>query len=332
MPKLSADELNDPVTAHARRDYVTLHVQHTVGQALAELRQQQPSGRILYFYVVDDQDRLVGVVPTRPLLLSPEDRPLRHLMNPRVISIPAEATVAEACEFFIMHKLLAFPVVDANHRLIGVVDVDLYTREMADLERREARDDLFQLIGVYSSPGPAGPVTSFRQRFPWLLTNIGGGLVAAWLTGFYESELNQLVALALFIPVVLALAESVAIQSVSLTLSVLHTSRPRWSELLPRVSGELLTGGLLGLSCGLVVGLVALSWLGLVIVGVSVMGGILLGVSAAACLGVTIPAVLKLLHLEPGVAAGPIALASADLVTLLAYFSLARYLLNGLSV
>jgi magnesium transporter len=329
MPKLSADELNDPVTAHVHRDYVTLRAEHTVGQALAELRQRQPSGRILYFYVVDDQERLVGVVPTRPLLLNCEDRPLRELINTKVIAVPAEATVLEACEFFVMHRLLAFPVVDAQRRLVGVVDIDLYTREMADLERREGNDDLFQLIGVYTSPGPVSPITSFRQRFPWLLTNIAGGLLAAWLSGFFEAELNKVVTLALFIPVVLALAESVAIQSVSLTLGFLHMGRPRWSDLLPRVSGEVFTGGLLGLSCGLVVALVALAWLGLPTVAISILGGILVGVTAAACAGVTIPAVLKLLHLEPSVAAGPIALASADLVTLLAYFSLARYLLSG---
>jgi magnesium transporter len=329
MTKLSADELNEPITTHVHRDYVTLRVEHTVGEALAELRQRQPGGRILYFYVVDDQERLVGVVPTRPLLLNAEDRPLRELINTKVIAVPAEATVLEACEFFVMHKLLAFPVVDAQRKLVGVVDIDLYTREMADLERREGNDDLFQLIGVYTSPGPAGPITSFRQRFPWLLTNIAGGLLAAWLSGFFEAELNKVVTLALFIPVVLALAESVAIQSVSLTLSFLHTGRPRWSDLLPRVGRELLTGGLLGLCCGLVVALVALAWLGLPTVAYAILGGILIGVTAAACAGVTIPAVLKLLHLEPSVAAGPIALASADLVTLLAYFSLARYLLSG---
>ncbi|MFQ3649496.1 MAG: magnesium transporter [Gemmataceae bacterium] len=329
MPKLSADELNDPVTLHVHRDYVTLNVNHTVGQALAELRRKQPSGRILYFYVVDDQKSLVGVVPTRPLLLSAEDRPLRELMNTKVITVPAEATVLEACEFFIMHKLLAFPVVDAQRRLVGVVDIDLYTREMADLERREGLEDLFQLIGVYTSQGPGGPITSFRERFPWLLTNIAGGLLAAWITGFFEAELNQVVALALFIPVVLALAESVAIQSVSLTLSFLHHGRPSWLDLVPRLSKESLTGLLLGLACGVVVGVVTLAWLGQPKVTYTVLGGISLGVTAAACLGVTIPAVLKLLHLEPRVAAGPIALAGADLVTLLAYFSLARWLLSG---
>jgi magnesium transporter len=329
MPKLSADELNDPVTAHVHLDFITLHAEHTVGQALAELRQKQPPGRIIYFYVVDEQNRLVGVVPARPLLLSAENRPLRELINTKVITVPADATVLEACEFFVMHKLLAFPVVDAQRHLVGVVDIDLYTREMADLERREETDDLFQLIGVYHETGPVGPVTSFRQRFPWLLTNIGGGLLAAWITGFFEAELNQVVALALFIPVVLALAESVAIQSVSLTLNFLHSGRPRWADLAPRLTKELLTGAMLGVACGVLVGLVTLAWLGQPNVTYTVLGGITIGVTAAAIGGVTIPAVLKLLHLEPSVAAGPIALAGADIVTLIAYFSLSRWLLSG---
>jgi magnesium transporter len=66
-----------------------------------------------------------------------------------VVSVPDTATVLEACEFFALHKLLAFPVVDAERKLVGLVDVDLYTDEMADLERRQESDDLFQLVGVY---------------------------------------------------------------------------------------------------------------------------------------------------------------------------------------
>src|SRR5207253_277579 len=117
------------------------------------------------------------------------------------------------------HKLLAFPIVDDEWRMIGLVDVDLYTQELSDLDRRDDSDTLFQLIGVHLSEAQQkSPLTSFGKRFPWLLANVGGGIVAAILAGVYEHELETAVALALFIPVVLALAESVCIQSVSLAL------------------------------------------------------------------------------------------------------------------
>src|SRR5262245_22960044 len=96
--------LNDPVTRHLRRDFTQLPAGQTVAQALAGLRDRQPEGRIVYFYVVDDAGRLQGVVPTRRLLLSPPDTPLADIMVRPVIAIPATATVLDACEFFTLHR------------------------------------------------------------------------------------------------------------------------------------------------------------------------------------------------------------------------------------
>jgi magnesium transporter len=329
--RMPRDMLNDPVAQHMRRDFTHVGVGQTVGEALAEVRRRQPGGRIVYFYVLDPEGRLQGVVPTRRLLLSPLDTPVADLMVRRVIALPASATVLEACEFFIMHRLLAFPVVDEERRVVGVVDVELYTDELSDLEAGdpgEISDDLFQLVGVHLTQAQQrSPVVSFRKRFPWLLCNIGGGVVAAFLSALFEEELQRAVALALFIPVVLALAESVSIQSVSLTLQTLHGQRPRWSALGPKVGRELLTGALLGAACGAVVCAVAWLWLGQPTIALSLLGGIAGGVAGAAVLGLATPYLLRLLRYDPQVAAGPIALAASDMLTLLIYFNLGRWLL-----
>jgi magnesium transporter len=250
-------------------------------------------------------------------------------MVTHVIAIPQSATVLDACEFFVLHKLLAFPIVDDERRMIGLVDVDLYTEELTDLDRRDDSETLFQLIGVHLSEAQqAAPAVAFRKRFPWLITNIVAGILAALLAGFYEAQLQQAVALALFIPVVLALAESVCIQSVSLALQSLHAQPPTWAALLPRLSRELVTGVILGLTCGLMVGVAALAWKGEYAVAWCVVGGIGGGVAAAALLGLAIPNMLRLLKRDPQVAAGPVALALTDMVTLLIYLNLARWLLT----
>lgn len=321
-------DLNDPVLQHIRTDFAKISAQSDVAAALNSIRENPPEGRILYFYVVDDQNRLVGVVPTRRLLLSSVDKPITEIMVDKVITIPSTATVLEACEFFLMHRLLAFPVVDAERRMMGTVDIELYTQELADLERREASDDLFQLIGVHLSESQqASPWLAFRNRFPWLSANIGGGILAAFLTRMYEVELQKAVALALFIPVVLALAESVAIQSVSLSLQSLHGRQPTWKTVFGKLKTEAMTGMFLGVACALVVSLVSFFWLGQIRVAVSLLGGIAGGVTAAALIGVAMPNVLRMLNREPQVASGPVALALTDMVTLLVYFTLARILL-----
>jgi magnesium transporter len=309
------------------QEYTTLHAQQTVGEALAWLRQHPPRGRIIYFYVLDAEERLRGVVPTRRLVLSPPDASLADIMVRKVVTIPARATVVDACEFFIQHRLLAFPVVDDEGRLLGVVDMELYTDEIGQLSDANVRDDLFQLIGVHATRARHdSPLSGFRLRFPWLGCNIAAGVLAAFLAGLYQEELNRVVALAFFIPVVLNLAESVSSQSVSLALQLLHGQRPTWQAMADRLRGEFGTGLLLGLASGAVVGLFALVWLGQAKVGVCLLGGIAGGVAGAAVLGLALPMILRLLRLEPRVAAGPIALAGADILTIVLYLSLARLL------
>lgn len=321
--------LNDSVTEHMRTDFARLHVEQTVGQALESIRKKPPEGRIIYFYVVDSEERLKGVVPTRRLLLSGLDVNVADIMVKEVVAMPQEATVLDACEFFTLHRLLAFPVVDDKRRLLGVVDVELYTNELNDLERSERSDDLFQLIGIHRIEAQqSSPATAFRERFPWLLCNIAGGIVAAFLSGLFESELQKAVALALFIPVVLALAESVSIQSVSLALLVLHRQKPTLRSIVPKLQSEAVTGLLQGGASALAVGTVAFLWLRQWTVAASLFAGVAVGVAAAAVLGVAMPNLLRLFRRDPRVAAGPIALAAADLVTLLVYFNVARWLLR----
>jgi magnesium transporter len=324
----AAAHLRDPVTAHMHQDFTRVFLGQTVGEALDELRQNPPKGRIIYFYVVDEQGRLQGVVPTRRLILSPREQALADIMVRRVVALPAEATVEHACEFFIQHRLLALPIVDSDKRLLGVVDMELYTDELGQLGEASKGEDLFQLLGVKMTTAlQRSPLLAFRNRAPWLSCNLAAGILAAFLSGVYEKELNKVVALAFFIPVVLNLAESVSSQSVSLALQWLHSSLPGWTAMLEKLRSELATGFLLGLASSTVLALVALAWLGQFRVTLCLLGGITGGVTAAALLGITIPVVLRWFRLEPRVAAGPIALAGVDIVTILLYFNLARWLL-----
>lgn len=327
---LSQAVLNEPVSRHARQDFTTLYPQWTVSEALDHMRRFPPPGRIIYFYVVDDQMKLLGVVPTRRLLLSPPEKLVQDVMIRDVIAIPGDATVLEACEFFTMHRLLAFPVLDGARRLVGVVDIEFYTEELAETEQAPSSDrqDLFQLIGVrLTKAQQMRPLRAFRGRFPWLLCNVGGGALAAILAGIYEDELNwNRAVLALFIPVVLALAESVAIQSVTLALDALRGAVPTWRDLARRLRFEGMTGILLGAATGLLVAAIATSWKGIAVLFLILAGGIGIGVTAAALSGIAVPFILRLLKRDPQLAAGPIALAVADVCTLLAYFNLARAL------
>jgi magnesium transporter len=325
---MNEDILDHPVTRYMRFDFCRVKGRQTVAEALADLRIQQPQGRIIYFYVMDEADRLEGVVPTRRLLLSQTDAKVADLMVRNVITVPSTATVREACELFLEHRFLAFPVVNEG-RMVGIVDVELFAEGIDDLEQTKRQEDLFQLMGVHLSAAQhASPWAGFTSRFPWLLCNVAGGILAAILTYAFETLLAKVVSLALFIPVVLGLSESVAIQSVTLALLVMHGQRPTMAALWNRLRRELLTGFLLGAACGLIIALVALVWLRLANVALALLTGIGLGIAGSAVFGLAMPYLLRLLHRDPKVAAGPVSLVFADMLTLTIYFSVAQWLLG----
>ncbi|HUG92920.1 MAG TPA: magnesium transporter [Planctomycetaceae bacterium] len=321
--------LDERALNHARADFVRISAAQTAGDALAQVQRERPAGRIVYFYVVDDEGRLQGVVPTRRLLLSPPDTPVKDIMVRDVVTLPADATVFDACELFIMHRFLALPIVDHDRRMLGAIDVELYTDEISDLARREESEDVFQIIGVRLAEvrGRSIPVV-FRQRFPWLLCNIGGGLACALLGGVFQSVLAKVVALALFIPVVLALAESVSIQTLTLTLQSQHGLRFGWREFARRVLHEAPVGLLLGLASGLLVASVAGLWQQRLDVAGTILASMALSVATAALFGLLVPAVLGAFRRDPKVASGPIVLALTDTATLCYYLGLATWWLG----
>lgn len=319
--------LSDPVVKHMRTDPTRIRSDRTVAQTLEYIRTHEIGGRVVYFYVVDEDDRLLGVVPTRRLLRACPAAPITEVMIAPVIAVSHTATVLEACEYFTLHRLLAFPVLDSERRLIGLVDVDLYTEELTDLEKRQEDEDLFQLVGVHLTEAEQRRMLlATRKRFPWLLCNVVGGMIAAVIADAFE-DVATLVLVTPFIALVTGMAEGVAMQSVSLALQTLHGRRPTWRTLGRKVGREVLIGLLLGSLCGTIVGLVALAWKGSIRAGLSLTIGIAGGIMASAAIGIAMPFLMRMVRRDPQVASGPIALAAADLVTLLLYFNLGRWLL-----
>ena len=157
--------LSQSVLAHARKDFTVLGVGMTVAETLAAIRQRGIGEKIVNSYVVDGEQRLVGVVPTRRLLTASLEQRLSEIMASRVLAIPQTATLLEACELFVLHRFLAFPVVDEQRRVVGVVDVSLFTQEVFDLTEQERMNEVFEAIGFQvSQVREASPWRAFRFR------------------------------------------------------------------------------------------------------------------------------------------------------------------------
>src|SRR5437867_4223402 len=207
-------DLNSPVRQLSRPDPVRLL---TIAQALSRLRSGSIGERIIYFYITDEGGKLVGVVPTRRLILSDPSALVGEVMVHPVYSLSETDLLRNALETLVRRKLMALPVVDGEGRLTGVLDISTFT-ETLDPERRGAAEEVFQLAGVHieqESNKSFGWV--LRNRFPWLVMNIASGLAAAFISRIFDDALKAVVAIAFFIPLVLTLAESVAMQTVTMS-------------------------------------------------------------------------------------------------------------------
>jgi magnesium transporter len=327
MPQ-EIEHLNQPVLPYARKDFPELRQDFTVQQALDAIRHQGVGEKVVYFYVVDEQERLLGVLPTRRLLTSPLDQRLGEIMISRVVAIPSTMTILEACELFVMHRFLAFPVVDEQRRIIGVVDVGLFTQEVLDIGEREQTDEVFEALGFrISQVRAATPGRAFRLRFPWLLATIGSGTVCALLASAFELTIARSIVLAFFITLVLALGESVSIQSMALAVQALHGGRPGSEWFWAALRHEAGTAVLLGTGCGALVALIICLWRGVGLAAFVIGGSIVLSLFAACLFGLCVPTLLHRFRLDPKIAAGPVTLALTDVVTLLFYFGLAALVL-----
>jgi len=324
-------DFSSPLVDHARKDFPLLDADMSVGSALERIRREGVGERVIYFFAVDAEQRLVGVLPTRRLLTAPLETPLRDIMVRRVVAIPAKATVLDACEFFVLYKFFAFPVVDEQRRVVGVIDVSLFAEEILQAGEREeeqprsiapVRDDVFEALGFHLEQiRGASPWRVFRYRFPWLLATVVGGTVCALLAGLFEATLAHSLVIAFFLTMVLGLNESVSTQSMSVTIQALRSAPVTWRWFVTAFRREMTTALLLGFTCGVLVGLIVWVWRSDPRAACVIGGSIALSLVTACLLGLGVPSLLHRLKLDPKIAAGPITLALADSIALVIYFT-----------
>jgi magnesium transporter len=317
---IPALELDKPLTELAHVYYVQLFDHETVAQSIERIRVATSGDKIAYFYATTKDDRLVGVVPARRLLVSTPQTLISAIMISPVVTIPETATLGDALELLANRRLMAVPIVDEENHLNGVIDLEHYTQDAINLEQRESAETVFQLVGFHIENQKASVWTQFKARFPWLLCNVASGLTAAMISGAFDGLLRKEVALAFFFPLVLGISESVSMVAATLGIQQMHHPNKG-------VMREFKIAPLLGGGAGLLVGLAAFCWLKSWIVGTVLAIAILFGALIGTLLGLFLPRLVHRWNLDPTIASGPAVLAITDILTLASYLGLAAWIL-----
>lgn len=324
----SASTLSRPVSEHLHTDFTTLPAAWTCAQALEEIRRTGDDSKISYFYTVDAENRLSGVVPVRRFLTAPPERLLGDMAIRKLVTIGDTATLAEAAQKFQNHKYLSIPVVRGDGSVAGVIDLKALTGEDVDHSNKAVVEEVFQTIGVRLEALSSGSLLAvWWTRFPWLLSTVASGFLCAWLSSRFSSTLEKNILLSFFIALVLALGESISIQSMTFSFQELHKpAKERRSYPLLFVR-EVLMALAIGLPIGLTVGALAFLLEPRLITSTVIAVAISLSILNACLIGLMLPWVLKVLRVEPKIAGGPLVLALTDVSTILVYLALATVML-----
>jgi magnesium transporter len=278
-----------------------------------------------YLYVVDEGDHLVGVCSLRQLVTVPADAPLKDFMSKDIFTVKTDTDQEEVARVVSRYDLLAVPVIDENHRIVGIITVD----DVIDIIRDEETEDILKMAGAGEDFVETKSIlSSTRIRLPWLLASCLGGIFAFFIIGKFEASLNKLVYLAAFIPVIMGMGGNIGIQSSTIVVRGLATDRIQTSRFWSVIIRELAVGGILGCFYGILLGLVAhtryFMWKLGVVVGVSVI----FTMSISSLVGASLPMIFSRFKIDPAVATGPFVTTTIDILSVTLYFLFATYLLE----
>jgi len=274
--------------------------------------------------VLDRDGRLVGMLRLALLITEdPEDLVCDH-METDFPGIPADASDHEVAQIFEQRDLISAPVVDADGRLLGRITVD----DVMDVIREEGERSLMQTAGLSEEDDAFERASvSARKRTPWLAANLATALLAAWVIGLFEATLQQVVALAILMPVVASMGGIAGSQTLTVVIRAIALGQVGSSNARWLVTKELAVGLFSGLLWALVMAGVAAWWFGDALLGLVAAVAIVVNLLVAAVSGASIPLLLRRLRIDPALAGGVILTTVTDVVGFTAFLGLGTMLL-----
>jgi magnesium transporter len=301
-------------------EFVAVNSESTIQEAIERIREKREEvENVYYVFVVDDHQRLAGVVSLKSLLLEPPSRKVKEIMNPQVVSAYVYNDQEEVAHLVKKYDLVSIPVVDEHHRLVGRITHD----DIIDVIEEEADEDIALMAGViHQEIAEDSPIKISRARLPWLIVGLFGGILAAMVIHRFEASIEKVVALSFFFPVIMAMGGNTGTQAATVAvrglatgdISVMNIGRRLWVELKVALFN--------GVICGILLSLIVGLWLSSLALGTAVGVALVIIILTSGLVGASVPLMLKKLEIDPALATGPFVTTSNDIISLLIYLTL----------
>jgi magnesium transporter len=308
-------------------DFVAVHEQATVAQALEDIRRAKTGDGAFYVYVVDDHDHLVGLVPLHRLIAAEPGTPIHAIRTDDVESVTVDTDQEEVARLVQHYNLIQVPVVDQNRRLLGTIGVD----DVLEVIREEATEDIQRLGGVAGDENVLDPArTVFNKRNVWRLINLGTAVLASSVIGLFEDSIHALATLAVFMPIVASMGGIATTQTATVVVRGIALGDMTGSVLRRVLWKEIWLGFTTGLANGLVIAAIAYVWKGQVLLAIILGVALVFNMLVAAVVGTLIPLALKAFRIDPAIASSVIITTFTDVCGFFSFLGLATLLIRFL--
>lgn len=304
-----------------QREFVALPASWTVGDTIDFLREEADRGaehlpdNFYDLFVVDDAHRPVGTVSLSRVLRSRRPVPLGELMDTDLDCIPVATDQEEVANLFRQYDLASAPVVDEQGRLVGVITYD----DIMDVIHEEAEEDIRLLAGVPEGDIYHDTLKTSRTRLVWLTISLVSAFAASLVIWYFKATVEQIVALAILMPIVSALGGNAGTQTMTVAVRAIAMKDLHRDNAMRIVGKEVFVAAINGLALAALVGLIAGAWFSSLGIGLVIAAALVINMLAAGAAGVAIPLTLNRFGADPAVASGVFLITVTDVVGLVAF-------------
>ncbi|KJS38852.1 MAG: magnesium transporter [Rhodospirillaceae bacterium BRH_c57] len=308
-----------------QRELVAVPAYWTVGETIDYLRANASLPEDFYvLFVVDPRHRPQGIVRLSALLRSPRATRLQGLVTEEdMVVMNVTMDQEEVAYLFRQRDLLSSPVVDASGRLVGRITID----DVVDVIDEEAEDDMLKMAKVGEADLYAPAFSTAGRRIRWLAITLLNTILASFVISRFEATLEQIVALAILMPIVAAMGGNAGMQVVTVMVRALATKELGPGNMSRVIGKELAVGAINGVVFAAVLGTVAFLWFGRLDLGIVLSAAMIFNMVWAGMAGTLIPLTLAKMKIDPALAAGPFLTTTTDVLGFFAFLGLATLFL-----
>ena len=306
-------------------EYCSVSPNWTVGETIDYLRENEDLPKeFLQIFVVDNNGKLIGSVPSSRVLRNPRNIKMNTIMDETSVLINGDMDKEEVGNLFEQYNLVSAGVVDRNKKLIGMITAD----DILTVVKEEAEEDTLKLAGVQDEEITDNAFKITKKRFIWLLINLLTAVIASNVIGLFDGNIEKVVALAILMPIVASMGGNAATQTLAVTVRFLATKELIADNLSKIINKEFVVGVLNGLLFSLISAAFVYFWFYDIKLSILIGVSMIINMLFAGLSGIIIPILLNKYKIDPAIASTVFVTTVTDVIGFLSFLGLASFILD----